>query len=83
MEKIKIFAIILTVLILIIIIAIAILNRSNENSENNLIKPQNVGTVAETTELIDVQDERRYFTVVNCINDYLSKTCLLYTSRCV
>lgn len=74
MEKIKIFAIILTVLILIIIIAIAILNRSNENSENNLIKPQNVGTVAETTEFIDVQDERRYFTVVNCINDYLSKT---------
>ena len=74
MKKIKIFAIILTVLIFIIIIAIAILNRSNENSENNLIKPQNVGTVAETTELIDVQDERRYFTVVNCINDYLSKT---------
>ena len=73
MKKIKISIIILIVLISISIIAIIILNKSNDETRNNLIKPQNVGTVSETTETVDVQDESRYFTVVNCINDYLSK----------
>lgn len=73
MKKIKISIIILIILISISIVAIIILNKSNNEATNNLIKPQNVGTIPETTETIDVQDESRYFTVVNCINEYLSK----------